>query len=110
MDDESYPKVYEFAKKFILLQRLGEHFIPPNLTGEAYEEATRHVPWICLILDGHSTHLYNVEINKDAQYYKILIANYIPHTTHITQPLDSGINTAIKVKRKMMEPFTHVRP
>jgi hypothetical protein len=86
-----------------------DKFIPKEslkmeLDSPEWIDATKHVPWVVLYLDGQSTH-HDAKTFEYARYYKILLCTFIPHTTHLVQPLDSGINTAIKVCFFRLLPF-----
>jgi len=96
MDDDTFEKIWRIAKKKIYNCVRNMKPIRDGLTGDDYERETRF-DWIAFIMDGHSTHVYNDDVNDDAYYHKIVIINYIPHTTHVCQPLDSGMNEKIKV-------------
>ena len=72
--------------------------IPDGLVGESYEHRVKNVPWILLWLDAHPAHIYDAELLEEARYHKVLFQNFVTHTTHICQTLDSGLNTAIKVR------------
>jgi 4-hydroxybenzoate polyprenyltransferase len=41
-----------------------------------------------ILLDGHSSHLYNIDFMKLMRANNISVASLPPHTTHILQPLD----------------------
>ena len=97
MDNETFAKIWKIAKKRIYSRLRHRKPIKSGLTGDEYLEKVSGFDWIVLIMDGHSTHIYNDIINEDAKYHKIVILNYIPHTTHVCQPLDSGLNDRIKV-------------
>jgi hypothetical protein len=91
--------------------------IDSDLVYESSEwvEATKGIPWIALWMDGHSAH-FNLRFLKgtgtllsshladffhifclEAQVQKVLVMPFIAHTSHLCQPLDTGINTAIHV-------------
>ena len=50
---------------------------------------------VLLIVDGHSTHI-DVEISKFCKENGILLYCLLPHSSHITQPLDVGFFGALK--------------
>ena len=57
-----------------------------------------HIPPECpvlLIVDGHSTHI-DVKILKFCKENGILLYYLLPHSLHITQPLDVGFFGALK--------------
>ncbi len=64
-----------------------------------WEAATKDIPWIVIWLDGQTTH-HDKESMDEARRNKIILATFIPHTTHHCQPLDRNVNTAIKVSTK----------
>ena len=97
MDKETFWKIWKVAKEKIYLALRGKLPIPNGLDQKKYEAATSRMEWIAFIMDGHSTHIYSPEFNDDAKYHKIVVLNYVPHTTHVCQPLDSGMNEKIKV-------------
>ena len=68
-----------------------------DMKSDTYKALVKNMHYIALVMDGHSTHIYDHALNKNALYHRIVIINYIPHTTHVCQPLDQGINTKIKV-------------
>ena len=50
---------------------------------------------VLLIVDGHTTHI-DVEISKFCKENGILLYCLLPHSSHITQPLDVGFFGALK--------------
>jgi hypothetical protein len=44
----------------------------------------RHI----ILLDGHSSHLYNIDLMNLMKANNIAVASLPPHTTHLLQPLD----------------------
>jgi hypothetical protein len=108
---------YKFASSWItagafrvLMKRLcrkmngerGYGAIPDNVTygSEAWHSFTDSMPWVVLWLDGQTTH-HDSEAMKEARRNKIIMGTFIPHTTHLCQPLDRNVNSAIKVFRIM---------
>ena len=51
---------------------------------------------ILLLMDGHSSH-YNPEVITAAAEEKVLLFTLPPHTTHLTQPLDKGPFSPLKL-------------
>lgn len=61
---------------------------------ETQAKANGH--WRAVILDGHDTHV-TLEVIQHAHTNKIVIACLPPHTTHVLQPLDLGLNGPLKI-------------
>ena len=51
---------------------------------------------LLLLLDGHCSH-YNLECICEASLQEVIIFCLLPHTTHITQPLDVSAFHSLKV-------------
>lgn len=51
--------------------------------------------WRAIILDGHDTHVM-LEVIQYPRVNKIVIVCLPPHTTHVLQPLDLGLNGLLK--------------
>ena len=51
---------------------------------------------VLLLMDGHSSH-YSPEVIRAAAAEKVILFTLPPHTTHLTQPLDKGCFSPLKV-------------
>ena len=66
--------------------------LPPGSDVDAFNA----YPWFALFLDSHDSHIYDIEVLREAYAAKILFINFPGHCTHLLQPLDSGVFTAFK--------------
>ena len=63
---------------------------------------------VLLIVDGHTTHI-DVEISKFCKENGILLYCLLPHSSHITQPLDVGFFGALKTSLgKAVDKISHM--
>ena len=65
---------------------------------------------VLLLMDGHSSH-YCPEVIRAAAAEKVVLFTLPPHTTHLTQPLDKGCFSPLKVEwRKRCQEFFAKNP
>ena len=65
---------------------------------------------VILLLDGHSSH-YCPETIRMAAEEKVILCALPPHTTHLTQPLDKGCFSQLKVSwREICHQFSASNP
>ena len=87
----------KLLEELTLLRRLKSVPKGIDINSREYREASEDVPYVCLYLDSHSSHIYDADVLEDMLYHKVLVLNYQSHCTHVFQPLDSGIIRSIKV-------------
>lgn len=92
----SFRAMWRHFRNLLHHYRLG-NAIPEGLRGIQYDNAVKDIPWLVIWLDNHTTHIYDEVVMNDAIYHRVLFCSFIAHTTHVSQALDSGLNTAIKV-------------
>ena len=83
-------KIFATDKGYItdeILIKWGEHFLKNRLD--------KKNPNI-LILDGHSTHVFNLEFLSMMKEAGVTVYALPPHTTHYTQPLDVAVFKSMK--------------
>jgi len=54
------------------------------------------IPYMVLWMDSHASHCMDGPLLRAMRQRKVVQLNYIPHTTHICQPLDTSLMSAIK--------------
>ena len=91
--------MWEYMKTRLVYHRR-HAAIPEGLdpNSNEYKNFVKDIPWQVLWLDNHNSHIFDPDVLMDILYHRVLVLSYPPHTTHINQMLDSGINTAIKVE------------
>lgn len=109
--DRSFTLMWERFKQLLpALRQEPTGSIKAGMSKTAWEIVYSKVPWIILWLDSHTTHVYNLQVLEDAQYHKVKFLNFVTHTTHVSQTLDSGINTSIKVCREYSNFYFDLHP
>jgi hypothetical protein len=91
--------LYHSKKGFITKQLFKEHFmtrlLPAIIERQTAFQESGDIPRALLFLDGHSSRL-QVEIWKRCSEAKVDVVVLPAHTSHLTQPLDNGVNASFK--------------
>ena len=97
MTKTSFAKVWDRYKKELTFIRKTAPITEGLVYGSPeYEEMIRDVPYHVLWMDNHKSHIYDASVLRDMRYHRVIACCFVPHTTHISQALDSGLFTAAK--------------
>jgi len=99
MTKTSFAKVWErYKKELTFIRKTAPVREGLEYGSPEYEEMIRDVPYHVLWMDNHKSHIYDAKLLRDMRYHRVIACCFVPHTTHISQTLDSGLFTAAKVR------------